>query len=173
MTSGAFAAALPAGCASSSVAATSGVEVDALHLALDDEYRAEATYAAVIDAFGPVRPFVNIIEAERRHADRVKAEMDRLGITYIRDNPYLGKIAAPASLLAACEQGVDAEIENIALYDRLLPTLEDASILATLTALQRASRENHLPAFERCVARGGEMGSGQGCGQGRRRGRSQ
>ena len=173
MTSGALAAALLAGCAGPSVAATSDVDVDALHLALDDEYRAEATYAAVIDAFGPVRPFVNIIEAERRHADRVKADMDRLGITYDRDNPHLGKIAAPTSLLAACEQGVDAEIENIALYDRLLPTIEDASVLATLTALQRASQEKHLPAFERCVARGGEMGSGQGRGQGRRRGSNQ
>lgn len=173
MTSGVFAAALLSGCAGPSVAATGDVEDDALHLALDDEYRAEAIYAAVIEAFGPVRPFVNIIEAERRHAGRVKADMDRLGITYDRDNPYLGKIAAPSSLLAACEQGVEAEIENIALYDRLLPTIEDATVLATLTALQRASREQHLPAFERCVARGGEMGPGQGRGQGRGRGRSQ
>jgi hypothetical protein len=36
--------------------------------ALDDEYKAEATYAAVITRFGPVRPFINIVEAERRHA---------------------------------------------------------------------------------------------------------
>lgn len=142
----------------------SGVDADALLLALDDEYRAEAIYSAVIEAFGEVRPFINIIEAERRHAARAKAEMDRLGITYATANPYLGKITAPATLLAACEQGVTAEIENIGLYDQLLPTIEDDQVRATLSDLQWASRERHLPAFQRCVSRGGQMGQGRGGG---------
>jgi hypothetical protein len=30
-----------------------------------------------------------------------------------------------------------------------------------------ASRDNHLPAFQRCVERGGEMGPGKGLGKGR------
>ena len=42
--------------------------------ALDDEYRAEAIYDAVMQKFGEVRPFINIIEAERRHAAMAKAE---------------------------------------------------------------------------------------------------
>lgn len=73
--------------------------------------------------------------------------------------------AKVARACAACEQGVAAEIENIALYDRILPTAEDESVFATLTDLQSASRERHLPAFERCVARGGEQGRGQGRGR--------
>ncbi len=153
------------GCAGASHAADATADADALRQALDDEYRAEAIYASVIDAFGEVRPFINIIEAERRHASRVKADMDRLGITYDQANPYLGTLAAPASVLAACEQGVSAEIENIALYDRLIPTAEDAGVRATLTDLQSASRERHLPAFERCVSRGGAMGMGRGRGR--------
>jgi hypothetical protein len=32
---------------------------EALQAALDDEYRARATYRAVLDAFGDVRPFIN------------------------------------------------------------------------------------------------------------------
>lgn len=36
-----------------------------LELALDVERKAQATYQAVIDRHGPVRPFINIIEAER------------------------------------------------------------------------------------------------------------
>jgi len=140
-------------------------DADALRAALDDEYRAEATYAAVIASFGEVRPFVNIIEAERRHAVRVKAEMNRLGISYDSANPYLGTLAAPASVLAACEQGIEAEIENIALYDRLLPKIEDPQVRDTLASLQAASRERHLPAFKRCVARGGAMGRGPGRGR--------
>jgi rubrerythrin len=142
----------------------------ALRAALDDEYKAEATYAAVIAAFGDVRPFINIIEAERRHAASVRVEMDRLGLSYDASNPYLGKLAAPASVLDACKAGVDAEIENIALYDRLLPTIVDPQVRDTLTRLQWASRERHLPAFKRCVERGGTMGRGPG-GGGRGRGR--
>jgi rubrerythrin len=163
---------LTAGVASASAAAPSRGDVDALRAALDDEYRAEATYAAVMAAFGEVRPFVNIIEAERRHAARVKGEMDRLGIGYDPANPHIGKLTAPASLLAACEQGVAAEIENIALYDKLLPTVQDAQVRETLAALQAASRDRHLPAFQRCAARGGEMGRGGGSGRGRGPGRA-
>ncbi len=91
--------------------------------------------------------------------------MDRLGLSYEASNPYLGKIEAPATLLAACEQGVTAEIENIALYDRLLPTIRDDDVRETLGRLQWASRERHLPAFQRCVSRGGQMGQGRGGGR--------
>ena len=35
--------------------------------AFDDEYRARATCRAVLDAYGDVRPFVNIVESEERH----------------------------------------------------------------------------------------------------------
>lgn len=164
--------ALSTGCASASASATAvgeaGGDVAALRAALDDEYRAEATYAAVIASFGEVRPFINIIEAERRHADQVKVQMDRLAISYDPANPYLGTLTAPVTVLAACEQGVEAEVENIALYDRLLPTVQDPLVRETLTRLQAASRDRHLPAFQRCVSRGGEMGRGPGRGAGRR-----
>lgn len=47
---------------------TNAATVAAMAEALDDEYKAIATYESVLDAFGPVRPFANIVEAERRHA---------------------------------------------------------------------------------------------------------
>jgi len=163
---------LAAGCAAAAAPVPAEGDAVALRAALDDEYRAEATYAAVIAAFGEVRPFINIIEAERRHAGQVKVQMDRLGLKYEAANPHLGTLTAPVSVLAACEQGVTAEIENIALYDRLLPTIRDQEVKDTLTRLQWASRERHLPAFKRCVERGGAMGRGPGGGSGRGRGRS-
>ncbi|TWJ06638.1 ferritin-like domain-containing protein [Altererythrobacter ishigakiensis] len=155
---------LGGGCTNAIAADPPGIDGAALLQALDDEYRAEATYAAVIEKYGEARPFINIIEAERRHASRAKAELDRLGISYDATNPYLGKIEAPATLIAACEQGVTAEIENIALYDRLLPTVRDDDVREILGRLQWASRERHLPAFQRCVSRGGQMGQGRGSG---------
>lgn len=156
------------GLAAASVAGTAQAapaDIEALRDALDDEYRAEATYQAVIDEFGPVRPFINIIEAERRHAGMVKTQYARLGLE-APANPYLGKIEAPESLLTACEAGVEAEVENIALYDRILPEITDPQVRATLERLQAASRDNHLPAFQRCVDRGGRPGRGPGGGGG-------
>ncbi len=31
--------------------------------ALQDEYKSQATYRKVIEKFGPVRPFINVVEA--------------------------------------------------------------------------------------------------------------
>ena len=121
--------------------------------ALDDERKAEATYGAVIEKFGPVRPFIRIIEAERRHAAALERQMLRLGIP-IPANTWSGKDVAPDSLAKACEEAITAEIENIALYDRLLPSVEDPQVLRVLTNLQAASRDRHLPAFRRCLERG-------------------
>lgn len=135
----------------------------ALLAALDDEYLAEATYLAILDKHGEIRPFSNIIRAEQRHQEMVKAELTARGWTY-GANPYSGKITAPSSMLEACQTGVKAEVANIALYDRLLPTVADPAAKAVLEQLQWASRENHLPAFERCVARGGPPGRGPGGG---------
>lgn len=120
--------------------------------ALDDERKAQATYAAVIAAFGPVRPFINIIEAEGRHAAAIMRQLHRLGIAIPADR-WAGRVAAPASLAAACEAAIEAEIENIALYDRLIPAITDPDIRGLLERLQAASRENHLPAFRRCLTR--------------------
>lgn len=164
-----FAAALASSVAyaghNSAEAAAGNPVQSALVAALDDEYKAEATYQAVLDKHGDVRPFSNIIRAEQRHQEMVKAEMDLRGWAY-GPNPYSGKIKAPATLLEACQTGVTAEVENIALYDRLLPTIQDPAARDVLTRLQWASRENHLPAFERCVARGGTPGRGPGGGGG-------
>ena len=118
--------------------------------ALDDERKAEGTYAAVIEKFGAVRPFSNIIEAEQRHAAALERQLRRLGLT-VPPNPWMGKITAPATLAQACESAVQGELENIALYDRLIPMIDDPSARQVMENLQAASRERHLPAFRRCL----------------------
>jgi rubrerythrin len=125
-----------------------------LGVALDDEYKAEATYAAVIARFGDVRPFINIVLAERRHADALLRQCARLGFVP-RANRWAGKVAAPATLRDACAQAIAAEEENIALYDRLLPGVTDRQARMVLENLQAASRDRHLPAFRRGLARHG------------------
>jgi hypothetical protein len=50
------------------IQALNDTEVQALKDTLDDEYKSRETYARVIRDFGEVRPFINIVEAEARHA---------------------------------------------------------------------------------------------------------
>jgi len=126
--------------------------------ALDDERKAEATYAAVIAKFGSVGPFSNIAEAEQRHAAALERQLERLGID-VPPNSWTGKVSAPASLAEACESAVEGEIENIALYDRLIPMIDDPAARQVMENLQAASRDRHLPAFRRCLER--ERGRGR------------
>ncbi|MGD9658363.1 MAG: DUF2202 domain-containing protein [Methylocystis sp.] len=126
--------------------------IEALREALDDEYKARATYQSVIDRFGPVRPFVNIIEAEERHASALLRLFERYGVEPPKDR-WAGRVPAPSSLEAACEAGVEAEIENAAMYERLLAQVSDARVRGVLMRLQEASQLRHLPAFRRCAER--------------------
>ena len=147
----------------------------ALLEALDDEYKARATYAAVIDRFGPVRPFVNIIQSEQRHINALQMLLRQRGLAIPAD-PYGGRVKAPDSLEQACALGVQAEVENAALYDRLnRQAAQDAEVVAVFANLQQASQENHLPAFRRGIDRGESSetgcGGGHGGGDGHRGGR--
>lgn len=127
-------------------------EEQALKEAIADEYKARAFYQATIDRFGEIRPFSNIINAETRHAEMVANLFVQYGLPVPEDS-YAGKVAAPESLLAACEAGVQSEIENKELYDRLLVNVSQPDIRLTLERLRDASQNNHLPAFQRCQRR--------------------
>jgi len=61
-------------------------EVRALKEALDDEYRAWATYDQVIADFGEVRPFINIRDAERRHIEALATLFSRYRLP-VSENP--------------------------------------------------------------------------------------
>ena len=142
--------------------------VAALTEALEDEYKARALYRQVIEAFGPVRPFVNIVESESRHAAALLALFERFGLTPpVDDWAYRG--AAPASVAEACGMAVEAGIENAEMYERLLAQVDEPDVRDVLRRLQTASRENHLPAFRRCLERERKGGGGPGAsdGQGR------
>lgn len=140
-------------------------EIHALHEALEDEYRAWATYDQVIADFGEVPPFSNIRDAEARHIQALCALFGRYGLP-VPENRWPGKVERYASLQAACEAGVAAEIANGEMYQRLLGATQRPDILSVLRNLQAASQQRHLPAFQRCAQ--GRMGGGHG-GHGARR----
>lgn len=138
--------------------------------AIEDEYKACATYRLIIKTFGDVPPFSNIVVSENRHIQALTTLFDAYNLPLPEDTWDL-RVVAPASLVDGCKDGVAAEIENAAMYDRLLAQAQAyPDISRVLRQLQRASQENHLPAFKRCVERGGE-GSGRGKGRRCRGGR--
>jgi hypothetical protein len=128
------------------------MEQQALADALDDEYKSHETYAQVIRDFGEVRPFINIVEAEARHIAALLVLFDRFG-TVPPENRWAGKAPRFKSVHAACMAGVQGEIENVALYDRLLASTRRADILDVFQSLRAASQDRHLPAFQRCAQR--------------------
>ena len=140
-------------------------EIRALEEALDDEHKAWAIYDQVVRAFGPVRPFVNFRDAEARHVSALERLYECFGLR-IPANPWPGRVKRYGNLLAACEDGVAGEVENAALYDRLLAAVRHADLRRVFANLQSASQERHLPVFRRCVERGGRSGRGPGGGRG-------
>ncbi len=125
----------------------------ALIEALEDEYKARATYRLVIRQFGPVRPFVNIIHSEERHIQALLSLFHKYQIPIPVDN-WTDLVQAPASVLEACQIGVRSEIENGQMYQRLLALTQDyPDVQRVFFNLQRASQAHHLPAFQRCCTR--------------------
>lgn len=123
-----------------------------LNEALMDEYQARDTYRKIIQTFGPVRPFVNIVKAEQVHIRALLTLYDRYLIPP-PPAPDPDRVAVPDSLLSACQRGVEGELANVAMYDRLLAVVGLADVAQVLRRLQSASRDHHLPAFQHCVWR--------------------
>ncbi len=129
--------------------ALSTATASALDSAIDDEYKARAFYDAVIERFGPVRPFVPIRDAETRHIEALVGLYNTYSLAAPSD-PHAGNLDAPDSVQEACQMAVDAEIANAALYDEILEGVTEQDVITVFERLRDASLYNHLPAFQRC-----------------------
>ncbi len=157
-------------CAAAAIAATPAMAqaelpasvVEAMDLALVDERQAHRTYTDILDVFGEVRPFSNIVHAEARHIEALLSLYSAYSVPVPADESIYDPDIAALSLKALCEKGVAAEIENVRLYDEeLLPAVSAyPEIAAVFTNLRNASADRHLSAFQRCVDRGGQPGRG-------------
>lgn len=122
----------------------------ALQMAIYDEYRAHATYQRVIETFGQVAPFHQIVQAESRHIQALLPLLQRYHVPIPIDDWYL-KITPAHFLKENCELGVAGEIENGQMYDHLLSVIHEPDIRSVFTQLRDASLLHHLPAFRQCV----------------------
>jgi len=123
----------------------------ALRIALYDEYHARAVYSKVVQAFGFVPPFSNIVQAEERHINALLSLFSKYGVEPIADD-WADKVVVESTFVGNCEVGVAAEMENIKMYDNLIPYAEMPDVLDVFYRVQAASFNNHLPAFSACTA---------------------
>lgn len=124
--------------------------------AIQDEYLARAEYITIMTKFGQINPYANIRQAEEQHIAWLKDMFASLKLAVPSDEAAR-YIHVPASLKEAAQAGVQAEIDNIAMYDLFLaqPVVKDpryAALVDLFVRLRDASK-NHLEAFQRQLAK--------------------
>lgn len=122
----------------------------ALVAAIQDEYHAEAVYARILSDVGNVNPFANIIRAERMHAASLAALFTARGLTPPPSEWTTTNVPGFDSVQAACAAAAQAEIDNVAVYDRYLGEALPDDVRVVFVNNRAASLNNHLPAFNRC-----------------------
>jgi len=122
---------------------------DMLMYAAQDEYLAHGEYLAIVDKFGSQKPYTNIISAEETHLAYLKEVYLSYGLDFPADDSA-NHIVVPADLLEAAETGVQAEIDNIAMYEHFLTYDLPDNVREVFSALKSGS-ESHLSAFQKQV----------------------
>jgi len=127
-----------------------------LTYAIQDEYLARAEYAAIMAKFGNMTPYTNIKKAEEQHIAWLKDMFASLKLALPADDAGT-YIQAPATLKDAAKAGVQAEIDNIAMYERFLaqPVLRDSryAVVVDLFSRLKNASQNHLAAFQKQAAK--------------------
>lgn len=126
------------------------------------EYAAYATYDAIIQKYGNLEPYLTIRNSEAQHISALQRQLQKYGVSYPSTNPFLGKAHLPADLKAIAEEEAQTEINNVAMYDKLLKAVPNYTDLTRVfTNLQRASQVAHLPMFKAAAEKGGQLTAAQ------------
>ncbi len=116
--------------------------------AIQDEYMAQAEYQAIIDVYGEVRPFTNVILAEGTHIDLLLPLFETYGVV-LPENTAAENVIIPDSITSALATGVQAEEMNIAMYEAFLATPEIPEDVRSVFTYLRDASINHLEAFSK------------------------
>lgn len=124
---------------------------DMLMYAVQDEYLAHGEYVAIISEFGSQNPYANIVKSEESHLSYLEQIYDSYDMTFPEDTSE-EHLIIPKDLLEAAKTGVQAEIDNIAMYEKFLSYDLPEDVKDVFNALKKGS-ESHLLAFEKQVDR--------------------
>ncbi|MEF8849580.1 MAG: DUF2202 domain-containing protein [Candidatus Bipolaricaulota bacterium] len=131
-----------------------------LNYAIQDEYRAREKYKLIIDEMDGSRPFTNIVEAEETHIELLKPLFETHGIDLPEDDAASYTLL-PESIDEALKVGIQAEIANIAMYEKFLSQNLPGDVEAVFQRLKNAS-QNHLRAFQNASSFGAGAGNRSG-----------
>ena len=118
-----------------------------LTYAIQDEYLARAEYEAIMQEYGPMKPFSNIIRSEERHISWLVPFFEQYGFK-IPEDYASDHVILPENIKTALEIGVQAELDNIAMYEVFLEENLPEDVRDVFERLMAASK-NHLEAFRR------------------------
>lgn len=110
--------------------------------AIQDEYLAREEYDIAIQNYGEEKPFSSIIDSEVIHINWLK-ELFKAYNLEIPEDKAKSFLGIPADFKAAIHGGIDAEIENIAMYDAFLKKEIPEEVKVVFTKLRDASK-GHL-----------------------------
>lgn len=119
-----------------------------LNFAIQDEHLARNQYMTVIDTFGKVRPFSNIVLSEERHIAYLEPLFTDRGWDIPADKS-ISYVVKPKTFAEALNLGVAAEIDNIAMYEYFLQQPKLPDDLKTVFELLHSASEKHLEAFSK------------------------
>lgn len=125
--------------------------MDILLYAVQDEYLARGEYLSIIETFGSQRPYSNIIKSEETHLVYLKEVFDSYGLDFPNDES-IDHIIIPDNLLEAAKTGVQAEIDNIEMYELFLSYDLPENVIEVFSSLKNGSH-SHLAAFQKQVER--------------------
>lgn len=120
-------------------------EGEMLNLAIQDEFAAKAEYELIISIYGDVSPFTSILNAELSHIESLISVYNSNGYVIPNDESE-SRVVSPTSLIEAIETGIQAEVNNIAMYDAFLK-LELADDIRASFEMLKAGSESHLESF--------------------------
>ena len=118
-----------------------------LTMAIQDEYLARQEYESILDEYGDIRPFTNIIQAEVNHIELLEPLFTTYKIT-IPEDDAIDHVVLPETLEETYAIGVQAEVNNIAMYERFLEEDLPEDVQDVFQRLMSASYK-HLEAFAR------------------------
>lgn len=130
-----------------------------LTYAIQDEYYAQAQYNALMDSYGVIRPFSNIVGAEQTHINLLLSLFAAYDFE-VPENNAADRVTVPDTLVESYEAGVTGEEDNIAMYEAFLKEDLPADVQFAFERLEAAS-QMHLYAFENAAS-----GTGYGAGYG-------
>jgi hypothetical protein len=122
-----------------------------LTYAIQDEYLARAEYRFIINTYGSIRPFSNIIQAEEQHINMLVPLFTTYGFAVPEDNAA-EHIVVPKDLKEALETCVQGEIDNIGMYETFSNASLPEDVRDVFERLKNASG-NHLQAFRNALSR--------------------